>query len=117
MTIVLPALAVAFAAFCVWLGVRIVNRRERWAKWTLAAVVGLPALYVVSFGPACWVMSRVTDGRLPIGYFPIGLAGAYGPEFTRQAICSYAYLGMPDGSSVFCPVYPSGEGTNIYPVR
>ncbi len=27
----LPALAVTFAAFCVWLTVRIVNRRERWA--------------------------------------------------------------------------------------
>ena len=40
MTIFLPTLAVAFAAFCVWLVVRIVNRRERWAKWTLAVVVG-----------------------------------------------------------------------------
>jgi hypothetical protein len=34
MTIVLPALAIAFAAFCVWLAVRVYNRRERWAKWT-----------------------------------------------------------------------------------
>lgn len=38
MTIVLPTLAVAFAAFCVWLTVRIYNRRERWATWTLAAL-------------------------------------------------------------------------------
>jgi hypothetical protein len=45
-TILLSTLAVAFAAFCVWLTVRIVNRRERWAKWTLAVVVGLPVLYV-----------------------------------------------------------------------
>ena len=52
MAFVLPALAVAFAAFCIWLTVRIVNRREQWAKWTLAAVVGLPVLYVLSFGPA-----------------------------------------------------------------
>ena len=36
MTILLPAQGTAFAAFCVWLTVRIVNRRERWAKWTLA---------------------------------------------------------------------------------
>ena len=55
MTILFASLGVAFAGFCVWLGVRIVNRRERWAKWTLAAViVGLPVLYVLSFGPACW---------------------------------------------------------------
>jgi hypothetical protein len=29
MTLLLPALAAAFAAFCVWLTVRIVNRWER----------------------------------------------------------------------------------------
>ena len=29
MTILLPALAVTFCACCVWLGVRIINRRER----------------------------------------------------------------------------------------
>jgi len=55
MTILLATLAVAFAASCMWLTVRIVNRRERWAKWTLAVVVGLPLLYPVSFGPACWL--------------------------------------------------------------
>jgi hypothetical protein len=42
MTILLPALAVACAAFCVWLAVRIMNRRERWAKRTLTLLVGLP---------------------------------------------------------------------------
>ena len=55
-------LGVAFAAFCVWLVVRIVNRRERWAKWTLvAAAVGLLVLYVASLGPACWWLSEPTD--------------------------------------------------------
>jgi len=55
MTILLPTLAGAFSALCVWLAVRIVNRRERWAKWTLAGVVGLPVLYVASFGPAIYI--------------------------------------------------------------
>jgi len=50
MTIVLSALAVAFAAFCVWLAIRIFNRRERWAKWTLAAAVFLGLMHVV---PVC----------------------------------------------------------------
>ena len=48
--ILLPALVVAFAAFCVWLTVRIVNRRERWAKWTLAVVVGMPVLVIAAVG-------------------------------------------------------------------
>jgi hypothetical protein len=72
MTNLLPALAVAFAAFCVWLTVRIINRRERWAKGT-AVVVGLPVLYVMSFGPACWLTSRMNSGAamIPVAYAPI----------------------------------------------
>jgi drug/metabolite transporter (DMT)-like permease len=58
LTILVPALAVAFAASCVWLAVRIINRRERWAKRTLAAMVGVPILYVASFGPICWALDR-----------------------------------------------------------
>ena len=70
---VLSTLAVAFAACCVWLTVRIVNRRERCARWTLAGAVGLPVLYVASFGPACWFSSRTHIGifNLPTVYRPI----------------------------------------------
>lgn len=88
MTLVLPALAVAFAAFCVWLAVRILNRRERWAKWTFAAVVGVPILYVMSFGPACWLAAVPVPIRFSFSepppppkdwfriFWPIGWAGA-----------------------------------------
>src|SRR5437899_2862266 len=55
MAIALLTAGTVSAAFCIWLTVRIVNRRERWAKRTLAAVVGLTVLYVLSFGPACWL--------------------------------------------------------------
>ena len=55
MTLVLPIIGVAFAAFCVWLTVRVINRRERWARWTLAIAIG-PLMYVASFGPACWLV-------------------------------------------------------------
>jgi hypothetical protein len=63
MTIILLALAVTFAAFVVWLVVRFVNRRERWAKWSLILAVGLPVAYVASFGPACWISSRAGNGQ------------------------------------------------------
>jgi|SRR5579863_466531 len=62
MASVLSIVGVAFAAFSVWLTVRIVNRRERWAKWTLATIFGLPLAYVASFGPACALADR---GMLP----------------------------------------------------
>jgi hypothetical protein len=52
MSVILLTLAVASAGFCVCLGVRIFNRRERWAKWTAVGTALLVA-YPLSFGPAC----------------------------------------------------------------
>ena len=47
MTSALSIFGIAFAASCIWLGVRIVNRRERWAKPVLAAVV-VPAIFAIA---------------------------------------------------------------------
>ncbi|MBI3865241.1 MAG: hypothetical protein HY290_25480 [Planctomycetia bacterium] len=65
-----------FAALCIWLTVRIVNRRERWAKWTQAVVVGIPVLYVLSFGPACWFTSP--SGNMSDGAFDVRFATSTG---------------------------------------
>lgn len=97
MSIILPALTVAYATLLVWLGVRIFNRRERWAKRTLAAIVGVPVIYVASFGPACWITSRMDFGAdlIPIIYEPV----TYG--FNRQPDASirwYPSLGASDSS-------------------
>src|SRR5207302_1010133 len=53
--------------------VRIINRRERWAKCTLATALGMPVLYVASFGPACWITSRanIRSSALSGFYYPI----------------------------------------------
>jgi hypothetical protein len=51
MTLLLPALAVAFAGFCIWLAVRIVNRRERWAKRLAWGLIAMSAIYALSSGP------------------------------------------------------------------
>jgi hypothetical protein len=76
MEIVLPALTVAFGAFCVWLGVRIFNRRERWAKWTavgLAVVAGYP----LSWGPMVFILTR---WALP-GWAVRSISAIYQPLF------------------------------------
>jgi hypothetical protein len=98
-SIVLPALGVAFAAFCVWLAVRIFNRRERWAKWTLAAVVGVPTLYIMSFGPACWISSRVTVGVpvVNVVYLPMMRIENVSPEFIQDGILWYSRIGSARG--------------------
>lgn len=90
MMIALSIVSVAFAAFAVWLTVRIINRREKWAKWTGAILATLPVLYVLSFGPVCWLTRpqnivaltsfKFTSGfrivQVPDSYFPIGWAAS-----------------------------------------
>ncbi len=46
---------VAFASFCIWLGVRIVNQRKYRVSQALILV---PILYVATFGPAFWLHQR-----------------------------------------------------------
>ena len=104
------ALALAvLAAFSVWLTVRIVNRRERWTKWTLAAVVALPVLYVASFGPACWLVSRMedSDSELPVVYTPLGWLCWKSP-LVKTVLHAYGRLGISGEQQV---MYPVGEDT------
>jgi len=104
--ITLPALGVAFAAIFVWLGVRILNRRERWAMLTAAAMVGLPVLYIVSFGPACWVSSREENVQpvpiLPLIYLPF----TYSVDDSGQLnglLLRFAAIGMRQDRAVRLP--------------
>ena len=98
MTILLPTLAVAFAAFCVWLTVRIVNRRERWAKrtaWGLL-IAAVPS-YVVLVGPLLWLNRQ---GLLPDSiseicqriYWPLEWLYKNGPEPIRAALDWYRQI-------------------------
>ena len=87
------ALATAYAAFCIWLTVRIVNRRERWAKWLLAILIGLPTFYVVSVGPACWISSRTQSGDSMVStiYGPLELVCSEF-SFTKKAFNWYSQI-------------------------
>lgn len=113
MTVVLPALAVAFAAFCVWLTVRIINRRERWAKRT-AAAVAISVLYVASFGPASWLGNRY-EGAYPwyaAIYWPIGWIAVNSPLPVNKAIRRYAEIGRkiaPIQGMWMMPIGPGGD--------
>ena len=97
MSILLPDLAVAFAAFCVWLGMRIVNRRERWAKRTLAVTFGVPLLYIVSLGPACWLadLDILPKPRIKSMFTPaVAILNQFPMPIQRIAI-SYVSLAEP----------------------
>jgi hypothetical protein len=107
MSIIVPTLGVAFAAVCIWLGVRVYNRREPWAKWTLAAVVAVPLLYVASFGPAWSYIARryeddpsydhhKSDQWFDKIYLPIAMAMDAGPEPLGAVVEWYLELWQAD---------------------
>jgi hypothetical protein len=89
-------MGVSFAAVCVWLGVRIYNRRERWAKWTLAASVALPVLYVAGFGPIGkldkWLGPGLFRDAAEVIYTPLAIAYQDGPPRFRDAINLYTEM-------------------------
>ncbi len=110
MPILLPALTAAFAAFCVWLTVRIVNRGERWAKRLLALAVSLPVLYVASFGPACWLTPprfypSIGPATLaPRIYQPLAMIRKQGPSVFADALNWYATVGNDHSYLVMIPI-------------
>src|SRR5262245_35298477 len=100
MLVLLPILAIALAAACIWLAVRIVNRREKWAKkvaFCLAAVlaVGLAVAYPLSFPWAnAFLINhpelqwRLTN-RAVTFYTPLGFVLRHCPDNLRDNYRDY----------------------------
>jgi hypothetical protein len=116
MEILFLALAVAYAAGGIWLAVRIVNRREKWAKRTAAALACLPFLYALSFGPACWLAAapRVpgqSDGpRIAMRfYFPVGALIHYTRSENRKPLLWWITFGARRGGRVIVPTDAGGQ--------
>lgn len=63
--------------------------------------------YLLSFGPACWLHSRLTPGFgnsvVNVVYWPIGMMVLYAPDVVSATICWYAELGIPSGELYFMP--------------
>ena len=96
----LLAFGTVIAASTVWLIVRIINRSERWAKRALAALIGLPSLYMLSFGPACWMSDRGYISPVNIGeaYRPVTIAMVEFPNTVGATMRSYGTVGSPADS-------------------
>src|SRR5215510_10604822 len=72
------------------------ERKPLW-PWIGSLLFGLPVLYVASFGPACWVASRMAHPHPVIEtvYLPLGWgAEKFGPP-AWSPLSFYARLGMP----------------------
>ena len=87
------------------------RKRSVW-PWIVALLIGLPVLYVASFGPACWWISRLnrqsgggqTQRWIGLIYSPCGQLTCYGPVIARKPLWWYASLGIPDNTIASVPV-------------
>jgi hypothetical protein len=75
------------------------ERKPLW-PWIVALLIGLPVLYVVSFGPACWVSSQSQVGGelVSVAYQPIlriALSTPVNPA--KAALVNYGLLFSADG--------------------
>ena len=102
MAVAISIFGVAVAAFCLWLTVRIVNRRERWAKW-MAVIVALVG-YPLSFGPVCWLAGRnlIDLHCVAVSYQPVVYAAAIDPT---HILASWVNCGTPDDGIIFYLIY------------
>jgi hypothetical protein len=104
MTTVLARLGLAFAALAVWLTVRIINRRERWAKRTAVALTVVLLGYPLSFGPACWIIDRWEHGDINRNsvrftakvYAPFVQMAYEGPQWISGPIFWWTSIGAKD---------------------
>src|SRR5262245_35651024 len=109
-TEVFAAAGLVFAAFCIWLGIRIANRREKRAKRTAIALAVLMLVYVLSIGPVNWIESRVETPEFVEEaqyhfYYPLDSIMMYGPEWLRTSLFWWKELGeMPyEGAPIINP--------------
>jgi hypothetical protein len=97
----LPALALVCSAWAIWLMVRIINRRERWAMWMLASeLVAVFAVYPLCIGPASrlsfdpdcphWIRSE-----FPAFFEPVLRVLEAAPEAVSDVASEYIELWHP----------------------
>jgi hypothetical protein len=59
-------LGVAYAAFWIWLTVRIVNGRRRWARRLAAVAIALPVIYFLTSGPISAIAFETHVAHTPV---------------------------------------------------
>lgn len=65
--------------------------------WIVALLIALPAMYVASFGPACWLDSRqMLPSAIESAYIPLRQIAHDGPEPLRSVLNWYACIGSEE---------------------
>ena len=71
------------------------RKNARVWPWILALLIGLPVLYVASFGPACWMTMRLNlpSEVINVGYRPIVWSFDQMPREIRDFAMWYSEVG------------------------
>jgi hypothetical protein len=83
--ITIEFLGFAVAALCVWLAVRLVKKKSRKVKWSVAIGTAMPFAYFLGFGPMWWMVNQrwcpdwIISANIVI-YWPVALLEAIGLE-------------------------------------
>ena len=96
------------------------SRRQPSAAFWATVVVAVVALYVASFGPACWIAARTEFGAsrvFELAYWPVGRAVYAGVPVVDTMLVDYAELGMPPGTSLVIPGRLEDEGGELWLAR
>jgi hypothetical protein len=66
--------------------------------WIVALLIGLPVLYVASFGPACWLTDHeIVPAALSHTVFsPLARAAVRCPTPIKDALIYYSEIGGPE---------------------
>ena len=75
------------------------ERKPLW-PWVVALLIGLPVLYAASFGPACWISSRVPSLTAPVesAYAPLARISWSLPTTAMNAFYRWGRIGESDRS-------------------
>ena len=64
--------------------------KPRWVLWSAVLLIVLPILYVIGYGPACWLDQHFA-GPL-IVYWPLDWLMIYGPEPISEFLFWYSMI-------------------------
>jgi hypothetical protein len=92
------------------------TRRPTSAFWITVAVVLLPVLYLLSFGPVCWKLNH-GDNWMLRAYAPLARLASNGPRVISSPVLWYARLGIPHGERLNLPTAIDGSERTSWPSR
>ena len=81
----------------------------------LAALAAVPLLYVLTFGPACWLTAQtivggeVVPSRAMWFYWPLGMVASDMDSVSGRSARWWMTIGVRKGQSAVVPTSPNGN--------